>query len=114
MIEIQHGEILFIVFYETYILGIGLKMDSIRVVYIISNQSFNDLLEVEPSRNMKKVDNQSSLIKRYTSGNCMLQSLEMSKCINVRICFDSRLSILCGYITSTSNGNMLLTHNKLK
>ena len=55
MIEIQHGVKLFIVFYETHILGIGLKMDSIRVVYIVSYQSFNDLFEVKPSRNKKKL-----------------------------------------------------------
>ena len=54
MIEIQHGVKLFIVFYETHILGIGLKMDSICVVYIVSYQSFNDLFEVKPSRNIKK------------------------------------------------------------
>ena len=65
MIEIQHGEILFIVFYETYILGIGLKMDGICVIYILSYQSFNDLFEVKPSRNMKNLI--ISLTKRYTS-----------------------------------------------
>ena len=54
MIEIQHGVKLFIVFYETYILSIALKMDSIRVVYIVSYQSFNDLFEVKPTRNIKK------------------------------------------------------------